>query len=50
MEVPDPVAVSYVHGHAVVQIGDRRLAVDRRDDTSRAHSCPVELVTAALGS
>ena len=50
MESADPVVVRYADGHAKVHIGDRTLDVDRRDDTSRVHTCPIELVTAALGS
>ena len=46
----NPVVVRYTDGHAEVQIGDRTLDVDRRDDASRIHTCPIELVTAALGS
>jgi hypothetical protein len=46
----DPVVVRYTGGHAEVRIGDRTLDVDRRDDASRVHTCPIELVTAALGS
>jgi hypothetical protein len=46
----DPVTVRYADGHAQVQIGDRTLKVDRRDDVSRTYTCPLELVTAALGS
>ena len=46
----DPVVVHYADGHAEVRIGDRTLDVDRRDDVSRANTCPIELVTAALGS
>jgi hypothetical protein len=44
------VHVRYVSGHAQVQIGDRALRVDRRDDDTRTYTCPIELVTAALGS
>ncbi len=44
------VSARYNAGHAEVQIGDRLLAVDRRDDDLRTHTCPIELVTAALGS
>ena len=50
MAYTEPLVVRYVDGHAQVQIGDRALAVDRRDDRSRTHTCPIELVTAALGS
>jgi hypothetical protein len=31
-------------------MGDRLLHVERRDEQGRTHSCPIELVTAALGS
>jgi hypothetical protein len=46
----DPVIVHYTDGHAEVRIGERTLDVDQRDNLSRAHTCPIELVTAALGS
>lgn len=42
--------VSYTQGCARVEVGGRTLEVDRRDDTGRARTCPIELVTAALGS
>jgi hypothetical protein len=44
------VSVRYDSGRAQVHIGDRVLQVDRRDDASRTYTCPIELVTAALGS
>jgi hypothetical protein len=44
------VRVSYRSGHAKVCVGDRLLHVERRDDRDRSYSCPIELVTAALGS
>lgn len=51
MEISEQVMrVRYAAGHAQVRIGDRELHVDRRDDDARAYTCPVELVTAALGS
>jgi hypothetical protein len=50
MATGDVVSVRYSKGHARVQIGDRLLDVERRDDDARAHTCPIELVTAALGS
>ena len=51
MEISEnAVRVQYDDGHARVQIGDRELRVDRRDDDARGHTCPVELVAAALGS
>jgi hypothetical protein len=31
-------------------MGERTLEVERRDHSDRAHTCPVELVAAALGS
>jgi hypothetical protein len=43
------VSVHYTSGRAQVRIGDRVLHVDRRDDADRAYTCPIELVTAALG-
>jgi hypothetical protein len=46
----DVVSVRYTQGWAEVTIGDRSLVVDRRDNETRAHICPIELVTAALGS
>ena len=50
--VTNPITVSarYSAGHAEVQIGDRLLEVDRRDNDLRTRTCPIELVTAALGS
>ena len=39
-----------VEGHAKVQIDNRSFAIARRDEHSRSHTCPVELVVAALGS
>lgn len=44
------VQVSYRSGRASVCMGDRLLHVERRDDADRTYSCPIELVTAALGS
>lgn len=46
----DLVKVRYVDGHALVQAGDRTIEVDRRDNALRTATCPIELVTAALGS
>jgi hypothetical protein len=48
--VGDAVRVHYDGKHAHVQIRDRTLEVDRRDDAERTYTCPIELVTAALGS
>ena len=44
------VSARYSAGHAEVRIGDRLLEVDRRDNDLRTRTCPIELVTAALGS
>jgi hypothetical protein len=44
------VRVRYTGTYAEVEIGDRKFGVDRRDDTTRAYTCPIELVAAALGS
>jgi hypothetical protein len=48
--IGDVVQVRYIDHSARVTIGDRLLEVERRDDEGRIHSCPIELVTAALGS
>lgn len=44
------VTVTYDASCARVDVGGRTLEVDRRDDTGRARTCPLELVSAALGS
>jgi len=49
MPAADTVRVHYIEGRAKVQIGDRVLHIDRRDNQRRDESCPIELVTAALG-
>ena len=46
----DIVRVQYAAGQAQVHIGQRTLQVERRDDDQRSSSCPVELISAALGS
>ena len=46
----DQVQIEYADGQAEVHIGDRLLKVDRRDDDARSETCPIELVSAALGS
>ena len=46
----DVVHVSYDGDRAQVRIGTRALQVDRRDDDSRGYTCPIELVSAALGA
>jgi hypothetical protein len=46
----DIVRVRYAAGRADVHIGDRSLTVERRDDDARAAVCPIELISAALGS
>jgi hypothetical protein len=46
----DIVRVRYAEGGAEVRIGERLLQVQRRDNDSRVYTCPIELVTAALGS
>jgi hypothetical protein len=46
----DIVHVQYAGGQAEVRIGLRTLQVERRDDDQRASVCPIELVSAALGS
>ena len=46
----DIVRVRYADGGAEVRIGERLLQVQRRDNDTRANTCPIELVSAALGS
>jgi hypothetical protein len=46
----DIVRVQYAAGQAQVRIGQRTLLVESRDDDQRSSSCPIELVSAALGS
>jgi len=44
------VVVEYKDGFANVLIGERKIEVARRDTTTLDYLCPVELVSAALGS
>ena len=44
------VVVEYKNGVANVIIGKRKIAVARRDADTRENLCPVELISAALGS
>ena len=46
----DEVCVRILDGRAEVRFADRVLEVERRDQDSRAYTCPLELVAAALGS
>ena len=46
----DLVRVSFLDGHAEVHIGQRALQVERRNEDNRSVTCPVELISAALGS
>jgi hypothetical protein len=46
----DTVRVRYTGGGAEVRIGKRLLQVQRRDNDTRTDTCPIELVSAALGS
>jgi hypothetical protein len=46
----DTVSVRYLDGGAEVRLGDRLLQVQRRDNDARTDTCPIELVSAALGS
>jgi hypothetical protein len=48
--VADTVHVRYADGGAEVRIGERLLQVQRRDNDARTNTCPIELVSAALGS
>ncbi len=44
------IVVEYKDGFANVIIGNRKIAVARRDADTRDNLCPVELISAALGS
>jgi hypothetical protein len=44
------VNVHFEDGFAVISIGDRQLTIARRDTEASGYLCPVELVSAALGS
>jgi uncharacterized OsmC-like protein len=46
----EKVTVFTINGQTKVLIGDRTLDVDRRDASARENICPMELVSAALGS
>jgi hypothetical protein len=46
----DVVSARYTAGRAEVQLGDRLLSIERRDDAGRTCSCPIELISAALSS
>jgi hypothetical protein len=46
----DLVQVHYTDGRAEVQIGNRALQVERRDNDARDHTCPIELVSVSLGA
>jgi hypothetical protein len=37
-------------GQAEIHIGERLLQVDRRDNDARTTTCPIELISAALGA
>jgi len=50
MTVDHRVNVVYENGAAVASIGAGVIRVDRRDDPGRETFCPVELVSAALGT
>ena len=44
------VVVNYKNGFANVQMGNRKIAITRRDDNKHDYMCPVELIPAAIGS
>jgi hypothetical protein len=49
-ENKNKVVVEYNHGCAEVTIGSRSLTIGQRDQDLPEYFCPVELVSAALGS
>jgi hypothetical protein len=50
MSERDTVRARLTEGRAEIQIGERALQVDRRDNSARDNTCPIELVSAALGA
>jgi hypothetical protein len=50
MKEKNEVLVQYKNGFAEVAIGDSIIRVARRDDANREYLCPIELVSAALGT
>lgn len=44
------ITVDYADGVAKVFIGGRNIAVARRDEDTLDYLCPVELISASLGS
>lgn len=46
----EKVSVRTFSDHTKVDIGNRSIEVDRRDNPTRENICPMELVSAALGS
>lgn len=50
MTKQNKVVVHYEDGFANVLIADRKIAVARRDKDTLEYLCPIELVSAALGS
>jgi hypothetical protein len=50
MSKKNSILVSYKDGFANVLIGSRKIAVARRDKDTLDYLCPVELISAAIGS
>ena len=46
----DEVYVRILDGRAEVRFADHVIEVERRDTDGRVYTCPLELVTAALGA
>jgi len=44
------IVVNYRNGFANVLLGSRKIEIARRDDGLLDYLCPVELISAALGS
>jgi hypothetical protein len=50
MKAKDEVIVQYENGFANVLIGDRVIQISRQDETSEEFLCPVDLISASLGT
>lgn len=44
------VTVKYRNGHANVLVGSRTLNISRQDENAPEYLCPIELISAAIGS
>ena len=50
MAAKNSVLINFKDGRANVQLGDRKIEIARRDAHALDYLCPVEMISAALGS